>query len=281
MTGARPIAAVAAAFLAAALGLSAEAAPPRRVVSMNLCTDQLAMMLAAPGQLLSVSYLARDPASSAMVAEANRLPVNRGQAEEIFLLRPDLVLASVYSSRSTLEMLESLGVPVEVFPAAEDIEAIRDSTLRMGRVLGRDEAARQMVARLDEGLAGLAREPAGPRPRAGLYAANGYTSASDSLAGRIVALAGFDNIADEVGLEQGGTLPLETLVMAAPDLIVEGRRHAGHSRAEEPLDHPALKALGGRSAGAVLSDPDWVCGTPHVLRAISALRDARPEPEER
>jgi iron complex transport system substrate-binding protein len=39
---------------------------PRRVVSINLCTDQLAMMLAAPGQLVSVSDLAADPHSSAM-----------------------------------------------------------------------------------------------------------------------------------------------------------------------------------------------------------------------
>ncbi len=34
---------------------------PRRVVSMNLCTDQLAILDARPGQLHSVSYLAKRP----------------------------------------------------------------------------------------------------------------------------------------------------------------------------------------------------------------------------
>ncbi len=43
------------------------AGPPERVVSVNLCTDQLAMLLAAPGQLISVSHLASDPLSSSMV----------------------------------------------------------------------------------------------------------------------------------------------------------------------------------------------------------------------
>jgi iron complex transport system substrate-binding protein len=43
--------------LIAACGLLAlfaapAAAAPARVVSMNLCTDQLAMLLAAPGQLV-------------------------------------------------------------------------------------------------------------------------------------------------------------------------------------------------------------------------------------
>ena len=39
-------------------GLHAE--QPQRVVSMNLCTDQLAMLIARPGQLHSVSHLASD-----------------------------------------------------------------------------------------------------------------------------------------------------------------------------------------------------------------------------
>ncbi|MEO0811096.1 MAG: hypothetical protein AAFW82_10790, partial [Pseudomonadota bacterium] len=44
--------------IAALVSANASDAAPRRVVSMNLCTDQLAMLLAAPGQLYSVSYLA-------------------------------------------------------------------------------------------------------------------------------------------------------------------------------------------------------------------------------
>ena len=43
---------------------------PERVVSMNLCTDQLAMLLAGPGQLASVTYIATHPRASAMAEEA-------------------------------------------------------------------------------------------------------------------------------------------------------------------------------------------------------------------
>ena len=45
---------------------AAAASVPRRVVSMNLCTDQMAMLVAAPGQLFSVSFLAADPVSSVL-----------------------------------------------------------------------------------------------------------------------------------------------------------------------------------------------------------------------
>lgn len=57
----------------------------QRVVSINVCTDQLAMLLAREGQLQSVSYLSRDPQLSVMADKAERLPINHAQAEEVFL----------------------------------------------------------------------------------------------------------------------------------------------------------------------------------------------------
>ena len=60
--------------LAAALVITfagaAAADAPARVVSVNLCTDQLAMLIAAPGQLQSVSWLAADPSVSLMPDQA-------------------------------------------------------------------------------------------------------------------------------------------------------------------------------------------------------------------
>ena len=68
---------LAALAFAGSLALPAFAEAPGRVVSINLCTDQLAMMLAAPGQLVSVTYLAQDPRASVMTAEARAYPVNQ------------------------------------------------------------------------------------------------------------------------------------------------------------------------------------------------------------
>lgn len=253
----------------------AAADPPRRVLSMNLCTDQLAMLLAAPGQLVSVSYLAQDPTASAMAEEAARLPVNHGLAEEIVLMRPDLVLAGGWTASGTIRLLQRLDVPVEVFPVETDIAGIRANIRRMGEVLGREAAAEALLARFDADLARLADAPPAPRPRAALYAVNGYSSGSATLAGQIVALAGFDNVADELGLPAGGVLALETLLLSDPDLLVEGRRYPGHARGQEVLDHPALKALTDGRPAEVMADPDWVCGTPFILRAVAQLRAAR------
>lgn len=261
-----------------ALGLGSQAQSqadiPRRVVSMNLCTDQLAMMLAAPGQLVSISYVALDPRSSAMATQARNYPVNHGLAEEIYRLKPDLVLAGTYTTRATVEMLGRLGVPVVQFDPENDFDGIRANILNMGEALGRKAEAYRMVAAFDRNLAEL-RDSPDHQPRAALYYANGYTAGDRTLAGQIIAAAGLHNIAADAGLTAGGTLSLEQLVLADPELLIRGQRHDRASRAEEILDHPAVAVLAMQAEVATIADADWVCGTPYVLNAITRLRDAR------
>ena len=270
------LAALALAAIAAGAGSAqteAQTGAPARVVSMNLCTDQLAMMLAGEGQLHSVSHVATDARVSPMFDAAAGYVANHGRAEEIFLMRPDLVLAGEFSPPATLAMLDRLGLAVAVIPAASSLEDVRERIIRVGEVLHRDKAAARMVADYDARLAAL-RSEVEERPSAVLYYANGYTSGENTLAGQILSAAGFGNAAVEAGYGAGSKLPLEVLAMAAPDTVITARAYPGASRSEEVMDHPAVQAF--RAPGsAAMSDQDWVCGTPFVLRAIETLGAAR------
>lgn len=253
---------------------SADAEAPTRVVSMNLCTDQLAMLLADEGQLLSVSHIAFDPLASPMVEAAAGYEKNHGQAEEIFAMRPDLVLAGVYSDPYTVGLLRRLGVDVVQFPLETDFDGIRANILKMGEVLGQVDAAQRLVAQFDADLAALG--PNGEeRPSALLHYANNYTSGDKSLAHQILLAAGFANATTEAGITVAGSVPLERLVLLMPDLVISGQPYPGASRAEEVLDHPALRVLQQKQSGATLTDAEWVCGTPFVLRAVARLVDIR------
>jgi len=243
-------------------------------VSINLCTDQLAMLLAAPGQLVSVSDLAADPHSSAMADTARGYPVNQGRAEEVYLLAPDLVLAGTYTDPATVQMLRRVGLRVEQFDTAKSLSDTRDRIAQMARVLGREDAGAALIAKFDADLAVLETKT-GTRPRAALYHPNGYTLGGGTLADDILRAAGFRNLAAELGHRGGGTLPLEQLVMAAPDLLISAAPLPGASRSEAVLGHPALDALRKGRAGLRITSPDWICGTPHVLNAVERLTDAR------
>lgn len=242
--------------------------PPRRVVSVNLCTDQIAMALAAPGQLVSVSHLAREPQSSAMVAEAQHYPVNYGGAEEIYLLAPDLVLAGGYGGAS-VALLHRLGVKVVEVPPPDSLADARAAITQVGAALGREAEAAAMLADFDARLAALARPAGADAPLAATWGPNGYSSGGATLAGDVLRAAGFSLLADRLGLQGAGYIPLEALVMADPALIVTATPYPGASRAEEVVTHPALSSLSGR----VVHVPDalWTCPTPRLLDALALL----------
>src|SRR5690349_18355271 len=70
----------------------AQTAPPQRVVSFNICADQLVVALADPAQIAGLSPYAVDPTLSAVAEEARAFRRIEWQAESIVPLNPDLVL---------------------------------------------------------------------------------------------------------------------------------------------------------------------------------------------
>lgn len=252
----------------------AQVGTPQRVVSINLCTDQLAMMLAAEGQLLSVSRIALDPHVSPMVKEAQAFRINHGQAEDIYIMQPDLVLAGEYTPQSTVNMLRGLGIRVEIFDITSTLDGVTAQLAKMGKVLHREARAAEMIADFERRRMVLSQDR-GPRPRAIFYYANGFTSGAGTLANEILDLAGFSNAAIEAGYGWGRKMPLEILSLSDPDLVITSTPYPGGSRAEDVMQHPAVKALQDASATAALTDHDWICGTPFVLRAAERLAKVR------
>ena len=264
---------------AAANAAPNSAAPPStllpRVVSMNVCTDQLLLALAAPGQIVSLSHLSRDPGLSVAHLAAQEHPVNHGRAEEIYLMHPDVVLADTWSDPGAVAMMRRLGLKVVQLDPGTSLAGVRARITEVGQAIGQPGPAQAMLARFDAHLAAIAR-PA-PGLRAAVYGTGGFGYGPGTLEGQILALAGFENIVSGEGLDYGGPLPLERLVMARPDLVIEAGTEysagdtggaAGRSRAQDVLAHPVLAALP-RRAG--LRDVRWVCGAPAMLEAVEEL----------
>jgi iron complex transport system substrate-binding protein len=247
-------------------------AAPQKIVSLNLCTDQLLMLLADPNQIASLSKIVDDPNVSFLAEKSAEFKKNRGDAEEIYINSPDLVVAGVYTEKATVQILQSLGVRVEIFPIEQNFDDIVKNIRKMGLLIGHSDRAKRMIDdfnfRLEELRSGITE-----RPRAAIYSANGYTTGTETLSGQILKTAGFRNITEEVGMSFGGTLPLETLIMLKPDLVITGKAYPGHSRSEEILTHPVLRPF----KTITQTDAKWICGTPAVLDAVEELQRAHPE----
>lgn len=263
--------------LAAGLALfvqnSADAAgAPQRVVSINVCTDQLALLLADDRQLKSVSYLSQDPDLSVMAAKAYRVPVNHAQAEEVFLMKPDLVLAGTFSSRATVGLLRKLGVRVEEFAPARSFGDIENHLHRMGELLGRQAEASREINGMKSALTAI-KLPV-HRKTVALYYANSYTSGRGTLVDEAVRLAGLDNLADKAGVTGSAPLPLEKLLLQKPDILVRSSRDRAPALAFENFEHPALRALEKQARAITIADNLTVCGGPFSVKAVAELAEA-------
>lgn len=259
----------------AALGLCCTvpvaADPPARVVSMNLCTDQLAMLIAAPGQLVSVSDLAGDPRLSVLAEDARMFPANKGAAEEIFLLRPNLVLAGSYAVDGSIELLRRLGFRVEQFSPATSFDDVRTHISRIGDLLGQQEKAADILADFAAALAAArASRPTGKSTLT--YEPNGYTLGNGTLTGEIIEAAGYENLAARLGVEGMRMVSLEAVVMHEPDVVMTSQGWGKPALADESGAHPVLKKSGASFVGSVVPNKYLICGTPFVTNAVELIR---------
>jgi len=148
------IAAVAALILVGAAAV--HAAAPQRVMSLNLCTDQLLLDLLPPARITSITYLARSRNKAFHWAQAEQVPVNHGLAEEVLAQHPDLVLAGTYTTTAARMLLRQVGVAVLEVPTANNFEEIRRVTRQVADAVGEREAGEKLLASMDATLRDLA-----------------------------------------------------------------------------------------------------------------------------
>jgi iron complex transport system substrate-binding protein len=270
---------------AAALGLWLTLAPaarpaqapvrPDRIVSLDLCTDQLLIELVERGRIAAVTHLAADREVSAIWEKGEGLPVTRGTAEDVLRYKPDLVLAGPFGVAPTVGLLRRLNMNVVMVPMASDFDGVRAAVRAVAAAVGAEARGEAMIAAFDRRLAAVARAPPAPQPSAVVYQVGGAVSGG-GLADAALGAAGFRNKATEYRLNRNGQVPLELLAASPPDLVVlTSAADEYRTVVSDNLRHPALAALRGRRPFVEVPWRLWLCGTPHIADAVVRLAEAR------
>ncbi len=267
-----------AALLAAVDAASAVAGtPPQRIVSINLCSDVLALELADPGTVKSVFRVAADPEDSPVADLAAKLPLNNATAEDILSAKPDLVLAHRYSSPFTLALLARAHVPVVQVKDASSFEDIRDNVRAVAAAIGHPERGEAWIARFDASLTASKRLPPAHPLRAVIYQDLGGAAAANTILGALLKHAGFENVVETPSSGGFVNLTIEELIDMRPDFVAVGVYRAHEpSLAHAQLAHPALRDYVAHHARAVdLPAKLWTCGTPFIADIADRLAAAR------
>lgn len=239
---------------------------PMRVMSINLCVDQLVLALLPPGRIASVSWLARDPDGSVMAAAARHVAINHGEAEEVIAAAPDLIVADTFGKPVLRAMLRRLGYPMIEIEQPTDLDAIRRATRQVAAAVDERSRGDRLIAEMDAGLADLQRRPMASL-RVAAWGRDGIGARPGTLEDIVLTAAGARNIARET-TRSGG---IEALLAADPAALVEARSPAP-DRGDAVLHHLLVERFW-KGRMVPIDGAYTACGTPIIAAEAMRLRD--------
>ncbi|WP_447725283.1 ABC transporter substrate-binding protein [Sphingomonas koreensis] len=258
-------------------GVGASAAPvapqpngvpvrPQRIVSLNLCTDQLLLALADREQIAALTRNARDTEMSAAAARAQGITLLKESAEQLFALRPDLILGMPASRHAMLRPLGPANYRTLDLESAESYGAIVQQIRTVAAAVGHPARGEALIRRMDGDLAKIRKVGGGKV--AAYYQRRGYMTGTGTLIDDLMTRTGLTNLAAKLGKPPLSQVNLEEMVAARPDfLIVESATDRITDQGTEMLHHPALRGI------PRISIPQaWtVCGGPAYVQAARGI----------
>jgi iron complex transport system substrate-binding protein len=245
---------------------------PHRIVSMNLCTDEQVLRLADRRNIASVTWQSPNPNLSNVAQLAQEIPINHGLTEEVIPLKPDLILAGIYTTRAPVAVLKRAGMRVVDVDVPHSFDDVRQQYRDVAALLGEQERGDHIIVEMDSNLARLARERPPVAPTAIVFHPNNFTFGRGSLIDAVVTRAGLENVAARLGVGEYGQVPLEVLTMNPVDvLVVSAYRDGPQAMATQILRHPVLSRLSERTRVIVMPDRFWNCGGPALVEAVETL----------
>lgn len=191
---------------------------PQRIISLGPSITEELYLLGVEDRILGTTvYCKRPPEAQNKEKVGTAMGVN---LEKIISLEPDLVLATTLTDTKAAAKLKSLGIEVAVFPSAKNFDEICDQFLELGRLVGKENQAHEIVNRaktkvelIKKRVEGLPRQKVfvqlGARP---LHAAT-----EDFFVNDFIEFAGGINIASA---SKGTLYSRERVLQDNPDVII-------------------------------------------------------------
>jgi len=239
---------------------------PRRIVSINLCADQLVLALADRDQIAGVTRNATDTEMSGEAAKARGLPVIKNSAEQILAIDPDLIVGMPASRSAPMRALKGHKYNLLDLDTANTVDEIYASIRQTAVAVGHPERGEALIANMQARLARIGK-PGGGKVAA-YYQRRGFMTGTGTLIDDLMQRMGLVNLAAKLDKPPLSQLSIEEMVAAQPDyLIVESATDRIADQGTEMLHHPAIANI------PRISIPQaWtVCGSAAYVQAAEGM----------
>lgn len=255
------------------LGTTAAPTPPRRIVSLNMCADELIIALADPGQIAGLTEWARDPDLSFYAERARALPITHRSAEEVMALHPDVVIGAPYRTKAALGPLKAAHVPMVDLPMEEGGEGMNALIRTVAAAVGHPDRGEAMIASIQSDLARIGPPPGRGRVAA-YYQRQGYLTGTGTLVDDMMRRVGLVNLTTRIGRPALSKLSLEEMALARPDfLLMDSGTEEVSDRGSAMLHHPLLDRVVPSGRRIYIPQSLTVCAGPSFPKAVALLAE--------
>jgi ABC-type Fe3+-hydroxamate transport system substrate-binding protein len=246
------------------------AAYPQRIVSLGPINTENVYLLGAGDRLVGDTSYCNRPLAA--VAKAKVGSVMQISVEKIISLQPDLVLATALSPKLQLAKLEEVGIKVARFGHARSFAQICDHFSWLGKLLGLEARAEELLAEIRGRVEAVRAAVAGlPRQKVflqiGTMPLNG--SIGSSFTNDFIAFSGGINIVED---QRFAKVDIEKVFALNPDVIIiaimGNETGLAAQERERWQQYPELLAVKQKRVHVI--DPDLVC-SPSPLTFAEAL----------
>lgn len=250
-------------------------ARPSKVVSFNLCADQLALEFGNLDQVVGLSSMSRNQALSYHWRLATAIPAIRASAETALRLGPELILVGQHDAGYTKAVLAKAGMKIYSLPIWKTLAQTRAGVIHAAAQMGQKIRGEELASDIDRALRRLETLQAriGADRSFLILQRRGYAQ-NGGIAAEVLLHAGLRNASDEFDLPAaGGFVPLEKLVKARPNYLVVSEAIAvAEDQGQALFLHPAVTRLYPPKKRLVIPDVLSICAGPSTPALIDQVR---------
>jgi iron complex transport system substrate-binding protein len=253
-----------------ASALSQEKHYPQRIISLGPINTENIFLLGAEDRLVANTSYCVHPAAARDKEKVGS--VMQYNIEQIVGLQPDLILATGLTSPQQVAQLAASGVKVVHFRQPSNFAEICTQFLELGRLLGLEARAKEIIAEAQEGVLAI-QQRVEDLPKKKVFLQVGsqplFASVESSFTHDFIILAGGINIAAG---QRDGRYNYEKVTAQDPDVIIvaimgsEGGKGAEERR--KWLRFTPVAAV--RNSQVFVVDPDIIC-SPSPMTFVKGL----------
>lgn len=246
---------------------------PKRIISLAPSMTEGLYLLGAEDIFVgNTTYCVTPPAARYKEKVGS---ITKVDLEKVVGLKPDLVLATSLTNPKMIQKLKSLGIEVKLFPAPRNFTSLCDQFLELGKAIGREPQAKEIVKVAEEKVADIkSRTVMLMKPKVFIEIGTKplFTANSDYIINDFVKLAGGKNIAEDSRI--GVYSKEEVLRRNADVILIVTMGFVGEAEKKAWQKFKILNAV--KHDRIYIIDSQKVCGpTPvtfaNTLAEISAL----------